>query len=78
MSPEDALHLRSILGQVDNIQIVGVVTNMCVISNAIILQSLWPDANLTINAALCRSFDSALHEKALDVMRGLQMNVIPD
>ncbi len=77
MSPEDALHLRSILGQVDNIQIVGVVTNMCVISNAIILQSLWPDANLTINAALCRSFDSALHEKSLDVMRGLQMNVIP-
>ncbi|MGM9612354.1 MAG: cysteine hydrolase family protein [Butyricicoccus sp.] len=76
MSPEDALRLRDALGAVEDIQITGVVTNMCVISNAVMLQSLWPDAEITVNAALCRSFDPALHDKALDVMEGLQMKIL--
>lgn len=75
MDPKDAIRLRDTLGQMENILIVGVVTNMCVISNAVMLQSLWPDADITIDAALCRSFDPALHEKTLEIMKGLQMNV---
>ena len=54
----------------------GVVTNMCVISNAVMLQAQWPEAQIIIDASLCRSFNPALHEKALDVMEGLQMKVI--
>ena len=76
MSPEDAAALRNSLGPVDEILLVGVVTNMCVLSNAIMLQAAWPEAQLTVDASLCRSFDPALGEKALDVLDGLQIKVI--
>ncbi len=57
-------------------ELVGVVTNMCVISNAVILQTQFPNAEITVNSALCASFDDAMHQKALDVMAGLQMNIV--
>ena len=46
------------------------------LSNAVLLQAQWPEAQITVDAALCRSFDPVLHEKTLDVMQGLQMAVI--
>lgn len=57
------------------ITLVGVVTNMCVISNAVMLQTLFPQANIIIESSLCGSFDSPLHQKSLEVMAGLQMVV---
>lgn len=60
----------------DQIELCGIVTNMCVISNAVIFQTQYPNAEITIDAENCASFDNSLHEKALDVMEGLQMNVI--
>lgn len=60
----------------EEIELCGVVTNMCVIANAVLLQSAFPNAEITIDASLCLSFDPALHEKALDVMEGMQMHVI--
>lgn len=62
--------------QPTEIQLVGLVTNLCVLSNAVILQTQYPQAELIINSALCGGPDGELHQKALDVMRGLQMQVI--
>ena len=76
MQPAALLQLSEQLGEVEEILIVGVVTNMCVISNAVMLQAQWPEAQIIIDASLCRSFDPILQEKALDVMQGLQMQVI--
>lgn len=76
MKPEDVACLGRALPDVEDITVVGVVTHMCVISNAVLLRAQWPEAQLTIDAALCRSFDPVLHEKALAVMEGLQMTVI--
>ncbi|MEA5012789.1 MAG: isochorismatase family cysteine hydrolase [Angelakisella sp.] len=58
------------------IELVGVVTNMCVISNAVILQTAFPQAEITIDSSLCASFDDSMHQKALDIMAGLQMNIL--
>lgn len=76
ISPESSLALRASLGELSEIQLVGLVTNMCVISNAVIFQSIWPNTQVIVDASLCRSFDPILHEKALDVMEGLQIKVI--
>lgn len=76
MPPVELVKLHTELSDITEIMVVGVVTNMCVISNAVLLQAQWPEAQITIDAALCRGFDPALHEKALDVMASLQMNVI--
>jgi nicotinamidase-related amidase len=58
------------------IEICGVVTNMCVISNAVMCKAILPEAKITINAELCASFVDELHEQALNVMESMQMNII--
>ncbi len=62
--------------EVDEVELVGLVSNICVISNAVIFQTLYPNARITVDARLTDSFDRQLHEKCLDVMKGLQVNVI--
>jgi nicotinamidase/pyrazinamidase len=59
-----------------SIELVGLVTNMCVISNAVMAKSACPEAKIFIHRSLCASFSDELHEKALDIMKSLQMHVI--
>lgn len=57
------------------ITLVGVVTNMCVISNAVVLQALLPQAEIAIESGLCAAPDTEQHHKALELMSSLQMQV---
>lgn len=61
---------------IDEIELVGVVTNMCVISNVVTFQSQYINANLSVDGTLCASFDDSLHDKALDVIEALSVKVI--
>lgn len=61
---------------VEEIFITGLVTNMCVISNACVFQAIYPQAQIVVDSSLCNSFDSELHDKTLDVLKGLQVKVI--
>lgn len=58
------------------IELVGLVSNICVISNAIIAKASLPEAKIIVDASCTASFDESLHEKALDVMAGLQIEII--
>ena len=60
----------------DEIELVGLVSNICVVSNAVVLQSKYPEATITVNAACTDSFDKELHAKVLDVLKGFQVKVI--
>lgn len=60
----------------EQIELVGVVTNICVISNAVLAKTAQPETPVVVDAALCASNDAALHQKALDIMAGLQCRVI--
>ena len=59
----------------DEIELVGLVSNICVVSNAVVLQSKYPEATITVDASCTDSFDKALHEKVLDVLTGFQVKV---
>ncbi|MEE0109842.1 MAG: cysteine hydrolase family protein [Oscillospiraceae bacterium] len=59
----------------DEIELVGLVSNICVVSNAVVLQSRYPEAVISVDAACTDSFDKTLHEKVLDVLAGFQVNV---
>lgn len=61
--------------EIESITFVGVVTNMCVISNAVIAKAACPDVEIIIKKDLVDSFDKELHQKALDVMASMQMTV---
>lgn len=59
----------------DRIELVGLVSNICVISNAVLAKAALPEAEIIVDAACTGSADPSLHEKALDVMEGLQISV---
>ena len=61
--------------QADEIELVGLVSNICVVSNAVVLQSRYPEATIIVDANLTGSFDKKLHEEVLDVLTGFQVKV---
>lgn len=60
----------------EEIELVGLVSNICVVSNAVTLQSRYPEANMVVDARCTDSFDKGLNEKVLDVLEGLQVKVL--
>ena len=62
--------------EADEIELVGLVSNICVVSNAVVLQSKYPEATIIVDTACTDSFDKALHEKVLDVLAGFQVKVV--
>lgn len=77
IAPKDMIGLAGEIGEdIKEIELVGVVTNICVISNVVMFQSQYRNADIIVDASLCASFDDSLHEKALDVAEGLQVKVI--
>ena len=60
----------------DEIELVGLVSNICVVSNAVVLQSKYPEATIIVDAQCTDSFDKSLNEKVLDVLAGFQVKVI--
>ena len=57
------------------ITIVGVCTDICVVSNALMLRSVFPNALITVDASCCAGTTPEMHEKALDVMRSCQIDI---
>lgn len=60
----------------DAIELVGLVSNICVLSNAVIAKAALPNAHIVVDASCTASADEELHQKALDVMGGLHIEVI--
>ena len=71
--PETVAVLPETAGE---IELVGLVSNICLISNAVVLQSRYPEATIVVDAQCTDSFDKSLHEKTLDVLSGFQVKVI--
>lgn len=59
-----------------SIELVGVVTNICVMANAVLAKTAQPETEILVDASCTASNDPALQEKALDVMESLQIEII--
>ena len=60
----------------DQITLCGVCTDICVISNAMLIKAYNPQAQLIILEDLCAGVTIESHETALNAMRNCQMDVI--
>lgn len=59
------------------IEVVGLDTDICVISNVLLLKSwFYDDAEITVDSKCCAGVTPEKHEAALEVMRSCQINVI--
>lgn len=59
----------------DEIELVGLVSSICVISNAVIAKSALPNAHIKVNKKLTSSFDLDMNDKSLEVMKNLHVEV---
>ena len=58
------------------IELCGVCTDICVISNAMLLKAFMPEAKIIVNSALCAGVTVDSHNVALNAMRACQIEVI--
>lgn len=61
---------------VEDIELVGLCTDICVVSNALILKATFPEANITVDASCCAGVTPEKHMAALETMKSCQINVI--
>ncbi len=58
------------------IELIGLCTDICVVSNALVLKSAFPEADIVVRADCCAGVTPAKHEAALETMRSCQIDVI--
>lgn len=60
------------------IEIVGLCTDICVVSNALILRAAFPNVRIVCDSSCCGGTSKEAHDAALAVMRSCQIDVIGD
>ena len=58
------------------IELIGLCTDICVVSNALILKAQFPEAPIAVDAACCAGVTPELHEAALRTMQSCQIDII--
>jgi len=68
--------IRKLSGaDLQEIELCGVCTDICVVSNALILKAAFPETKISVRAELCAGATPQGHEAALEVMRTCQVEV---
>lgn len=60
----------------EEIELVGLCTDICVVSNALILKAMFPEAEITVDAGCCAGVTPESHQAALETMKMCQVNVV--
>lgn len=58
------------------IQVIGLCTDICVVSNAMILKAYFPESIISVDAACCAGVTVETHEAALRTMEMCQIDII--
>ena len=58
------------------IELVGLVSNICLIANAILAKTAQPETPIVVDSKCTASHDAVLHQASLAVMTGLQIKVV--
>lgn len=63
--------------EMDNaeIELIGLCTDICVVSNALILKANFPDIDIIVDSSCCAGVTPEKHEAALETMRSCQIIV---
>ena len=67
---------HDVLAKCDAVELIGVCTDICVVSNALILRNLFPDMEVLVDASCCAGTTPEAHKAALQVMKSCQITVI--
>ena len=62
--------------KIENIYMVGICTDICVLSNAILIKNALLNTEVSVIEDLCKGTNEKNHKTALDAMRSCQVNII--
>ena len=61
---------------IDSITLIGLCTDICVISNAFVIKAFLPETPIIVDAACCAGVTPESHERALEAMKVCQIAVV--
>ena len=67
--------LPSLLKPYDEIEFCGLCTDICVISNALLIKAFYPETLISIDSACCAGSTPEAHQAALTVMKNCQCKI---
>ena len=68
---------KSILkGDTDPVELIGLCTDICVVSNALTIKNLFPERDIIVDSACCAGVSPASHDAALTTMKCCQIDVL--
>lgn len=63
-------------GEEFSVTLIGLCTDICVVSNALLLKAHFPEAEISVDASCCAGVTPQTHQAALDTMKMCQIRVI--
>ena len=63
-------------GEDFDVELIGLCTDICVVSNALLLKAFFPEKRIAVDPSCCAGVTPALHEAALQTMRSCQIEII--
>ena len=63
---------------IESITFVGLCTDICVISNAMVVKAFFPEVPLIVDAKGCAGVSPESHQRALEAMKVCQIKIIND
>ena len=69
--------IKKAAGEEDfSIELIGLCTDICVVSNALLLKASFPEAPISVDSACCAGVTNEKHDAALETMRSCQIDVL--
>ena len=72
----DLPHIIAKSGDVESIELCGLCTDICVISNAMILKAHFPEVKISVDSSCCAGVTQESHNNALLAMKMTQIEII--
>ncbi len=71
-----SLELINEIKDYDDITLIGVCTEICVVSNALLIKANYPNIKITVDKNACRGVSDKGHNDALNVMSSCHIEII--
>lgn len=59
-----------------SIELIGLCTDICVVSNTLLLKASFPEAEICVDSSCCAGVTPEKHEAALETMRSCQIDIV--
>lgn len=73
---EHLKHYNDETEKIESITLVGLCTDICVISNAMLIKAFLPEVKISVNSACCAGVTPESHKRALESMKTCQIEII--